>query len=209
MSSKKLTKSVKVLLPSVPESESDDDSVLEATKSSTGRLTQSLVSLGDTTASPKPAPLKAKPVKPVKEKKPFVMTEARKASVEKMRLARGANVESRRVAREAEKEKGDAEKALVQKLKAKKAEKTQREIAELEHLQAEISSDDAALVAPKRAKKPKKVVYYSSSSDSEQSEDDRPARKGKKQPVNIVINNAGGKPLPQSRVVPKVVGVFV
>ena len=121
-----------------------------------------------------------------------------------MRLAREANVESRRVARDAEKEKGDAEKALVQKLKAKKAKKTQKEIAELEHLQAEISSDEEF----KTPKKPKKVYY--SSSDSDHSEiEDRPRRKSKKQPVKIVINNAGGKPVPQGRVAPKVVGVFV
>ena len=49
-----------------PESSDSDDSVLE----------------------------KKKPT--LKEKKPYVMTEARKANMEKMRLARNANVEKRR-----------------------------------------------------------------------------------------------------------------
>lgn len=198
MSSKKNPVKVEVSTKAQPKAEefdssSDDDSVIEATKESKSAT----IPLLD---------------KPAKTRKPFVMTEARKASIEKMRAARGANVETRREAKDVEKAKVDAGRALLQKLKDKKKKKTQREIEELAHLQDEISSDEEeeeeenvpkpkAKAAPK--KKPAKVVCYSS---DDESEDDVPKPR-KKQPVNIVINN--GREPSQKRGAPKAIGLFV
>ena len=66
MKSSKLPKDTVAISTESPKSSDSDDSVLE----------------------------KKKPT--LKEKKPYVMTEARKANMEKMRLARNANVEKRR-----------------------------------------------------------------------------------------------------------------
>lgn len=125
--------------------------------------------------------------KTIKEKKPYVMTEARKQNMEKMRLARTLNLEKRRELRQVDEDKKNAEKSLADKMLEKKTKKTQKQTKAIKIIQAELSDTDSeeeeeveVVVKPKKKVAKKKTVKKVLVSDSE-SEDDRHT------PVNYIF----------------------
>lgn len=146
MKSSKLPKNTVEISNDSPESSDSDDSVLEKPKAS------------------------------LKEKKPYVMTEARKANMEKMRLARNVNVEKRRELKQIDDDKKNAEKSLADKMLEKKTKKTQKQTKAIKTIQEELSDEsdsesevEIVVKKPRKKviKKPKKIMVDDSESDDE------------------------------------------
>ena len=121
-----------------------------------------------------------------KEKKPYVLTPARKAQFEKARLVREDNIARKNAIRDEEAEKHELVKnELLRKKEIKSYKKKEREIKHLivSESETESSSEDAPVI--KKVKKPikklKKKVYVSSSeeSSSDESVEVRPKHKPK------------------------------
>jgi hypothetical protein len=138
-----------------PESSDSDDSVLEKTKAT------------------------------LKEKKPYIMTEARKANMEKMRLARNANVEKRRELKQVDDDKKNAEKSLADTMLEKKTKKTQKETKVIKTIQVELSeseseSESEVEIKEKIVKKPRKKAVERTKKivcDSDSESDEEPVQR--------------------------------
>jgi hypothetical protein len=127
--------------------------------------------------------------KPKKEKKPYVLTPARKAQFEKARQIRDENREQRKQDKDADiKIHDDIKNDLIRKKELKAIRKKTREIKSIVAKASEISSEDEIIIkTPKlKTKKPptykKKVVYESSSDESsdESSSEEEVIQKKKK-----------------------------
>ena len=124
-----------------------------------------------------------------KEKKPYVLTPARKAQFEKARLVREDNIARKNAIRDEEAEKHELVKnELLRKKEIKSNKKKEREIKHLivSESETESSSSEEAPVIIKKVKKPikktKKKVYVSCSEEesSDESVEVRPKHKPKK-----------------------------
>jgi hypothetical protein len=124
-----------------------------------------------------------------KEKKPYVLTPARKAQFEKARQIRDENREQRKQDKDADiKIHDDIKNDLIRKKELKAIRKKTREIKSIVAKASEISSEDEIIIkTPKlKTKKPptykKKVVYESSSDESsdESSSEEEVIQKKKK-----------------------------
>ena len=122
--------------------------------------------------------------KPTKEKKPYVLTPARKAQFEKARQIRDENREQRKQDKDADiKIHDDIKNDLIRKKELKAIRKKTREMKAIVDKSSEISSDEEIIIkTPKVIKKvPKKKVYESSSSESsDESSDEEVVQKKKK-----------------------------
>ena len=118
-----------------------------------------------------------------KERKPYIMTEARKANMEKMRLARNVNVEKRRELKQVDDDKKNAEKDLADKMLEKKTKKTQKQTKAIKTIQAELSeseSESEVEIKEKIVKKPKKKVVKRTKKlvcDSDSESDEEPVQR--------------------------------
>lgn len=128
-----------------------------------------------------------KPKSIAKEKKPYVLTPARKAQFEKARQIRDENREQRKQDKDADiKIHDDIKNDLIRKKELKAIRKKTREMKAIVDKSSEISSDEEIIIkTPKLKAKPptykKKVVYESSSSESsDESSDEEVVQKKKK-----------------------------
>jgi len=112
---------------------------------------------------------KKKPVKQkaVKEKKPYVLTPARKAQFEKARIKRAENIEIKKQIKSKETEEHELLKQdLIRKKELKTIRKKAREIKRIVQTVEESEESEPEVIVVKK-KKPKKKVVYESSSDEE------------------------------------------
>ena len=127
-------------------------------------------------------------LKPKKEKKPYVLTEARKAQFEKARIKRNENIQIRKIEKEeSTKEYLDKKKELQQK---KDETLKKKHTKELIQLQQELDKENAILgedeiideeiIVKRKPKQRKKIIYI----DSDDDEEDDSNKKNK-----IIINN--------------------
>jgi len=123
-----------------------------------------------------------------KEKKPYVLTPARKAQFEKARQIRDENREQRKQDKDANiKIHDDIKNDLIRKKELKAIRKKTREMKAIVDKSSEISSEDEIIIKTPitKAKKPptykKKVVYESSSEESsDESSEEEVVQKKKK-----------------------------
>jgi len=112
----------------------------------------------------KKKPAKEKVIKPPKEKKPYVLTPARKAQFEKARVKRAENIEIKKQIKSKENEEHELLKQdLIRKKELKTIRKKAREIKRIVQTVEESESEPEVVYK----KKPKKKVVYESSSDEE------------------------------------------
>lgn len=129
-----------------------------------------------------------KPKSIAKEKKPYVLTPARKAQFEKARQIRDENREQRKQDKDADiKIHDDIKNDLIRKKELKAIRKKTREMKAIVDKSSEISSDEEIIIKTPKTKPPKpptykkKVVYESSSSESsDESSDEEVVQKKKK-----------------------------
>jgi len=141
--------------------------------------------------------------KPSKEKKPYVLTPARKAQFEKARQIRDENREQRKQDKDADiKIHDDIMNDLIRKKELKAIRKKTREMKAIVDKSSEISSDEEIIIKTPKQKPPKpptykkKVVYESSSSESSDESSEEVVQKKKKHypPPSTPISK---KPQPQ------------
>ena len=103
-----------------------------------------------------------------KEKKPYVLTPARKAQFEKARQIRDENREQRKQDKDADiKIHDDIKNDLIRKKELKAIRKKTREMKSIVAKASEISSDEEIIIKKEKKKPlPKKKVYVSSSEES-------------------------------------------
>ena len=112
----------------------------------------------------KKKPTKEKVIKPPKEKKPYVLTPARKAQFEKARVKRAENIEIKKQIKSKENEEHELLKQdLIRKKELKTIRKKAREIKRIVQTVDESESEPEVVYK----KKPKKKIVYESSSDEE------------------------------------------
>ena len=102
------------------------------------------------------------PAKIEKTKKPYVMTEARKAAFEKARIARADNIARRKQVKE--KEVNELTKFKEEKIKKKTMKEKQKE-EQIAKLEESSSSEDEPIIVKKKKTKKKKVIYISEDDD--------------------------------------------
>ena len=102
------------------------------------------------------------PAKIEKTKKPYVMTEARKAAFEKARIARADNIARRKQVKE--KEVIELTKFKEEKIKKKTMKEKQKE-EQIAKLEESSSSEDEPIIVKKKKTKKKKVIYISEDDD--------------------------------------------
>lgn len=126
-----------------------------------------------------------------KIRKPYIMTEARKAAFEKARLTRSDNIARRQAVKE--KETNEIVKLKEDKINIKITKEKQKayEIAKLE----EESSDDEPIIVRKKKSSKKKVIYISDEEDDKRN--------------IIIVNKMDAKPVPVSTPKPKKVHLFL
>ena len=121
-----------------------------------------------------------------KEKKPYVLTPARKAQFEKARQIRDENREQRKQDKDADiKIHDDIKNDLIRKKELKAIRKKTREMKSIVAKASEISSDEEIIIKKEKKKPlPKKKVYVSSSEESsdESSEEEIVQKKKKHYP---------------------------
>ena len=109
-----------------------------------------------------------KTTKAIKEKKPYVLTDARKLQFDKARLVRQSNIESKKKIQEEKDEiYNNIKKDLERKKDKKNSKKKKNEIKKLIE-EVESSSDEEIVI--KKVKPPKKKIIYVESDDSEEEE---------------------------------------
>ena len=121
--------------------------------------------------------------KPNKEKKPYVLTPARKAQFEKARQIRDENREQRKQDKDADiKIHDDIKNDLIRKKELKAIRKKTREMKSIVDKASEISSEDEIIIKTSKKKVSKKKVYVSSSEESsdESSSEEEVVQKKKK-----------------------------
>ena len=102
------------------------------------------------------------PAKIEKTKKPYIMTEARKAAFEKARIARADNIARRKQVKE--KEVNELTKFKEEKIKKKTMKEKQKE-EQIAKLEESSSSEDEPIIVKKKKTKKKKVIYISEDDD--------------------------------------------
>ena len=108
-----------------------------------------------------------KPTKPVKEKKPYVLTPARKAQFEKARIIRDENrAKNKQIKEEANKKHEELKNDIIRKKELKTIRKKTREIKAL--VETGNSSSEEEQVIIKTKPKKKKIVYVNESSSDEE-----------------------------------------
>lgn len=125
--------------------------------------------------------------KSTKEKKPYVLTPARKAQFEKARQIRDENREQRKQDKDADiKIHDDIKNDLIRKKELKAIRKKTREMKAIVDKSSEISSEDEIIIKTPKTKPPKpptykkKVVYESSSEESSDESSEEVVQKKKK-----------------------------
>lgn len=104
-------------------------------------------------------------IKPTKEKKPYVLTDARKAQFEKARAKRMENVEQKKKEQdEKNKEYNEKKQLLEQKKDAKMKLKQAKELKKLEE---EVEDIEEVIIKKSKPKK-KRIVYVEDSSSEEE-----------------------------------------
>ena len=122
--------------------------------------------------------------KKTKPKKPYVLTEARKAQFDKARLVRQSNIESKKKIQEEKDEIYNNIKKDLEKKKDKKNVKKQK--SQIKKLIEEVESDSDEEIIIKKVKAPKKKIIYVESDESEDGEIiEKPKRKEK--PKDVVV----------------------
>ena len=117
-------------------------------------------------------------------KKPYVLTEARKAQFDKARLVRQSNIESKKKIQDEKDEIYNNLKADLLKKKDKKNVKKQK--SQIKKLIEEVESDSDEEIIIKKVKAPKKKIIYVESDESEDEEIiEKPKRKDK--PKDVVV----------------------
>jgi hypothetical protein len=129
--------------------------------------------------------------KPIKEKKPFVMTEKRIEAFKKAREIRADNIKLNNQLKEKEIERVKYLKQQVKDKKEKKIKKIERQI---QYMSSDSEESKVSVVKSKSKPKPKKkreIVYQEDSSSS----DDEPTPRQKKDNKKnvIIINNTPSK----------------
>ena len=131
-------------------------------------------------------PQKLKLEKSPKEKKEYVLTDARKAQFDKARIKRQENIDLKKKTKELENEEYNKVKnELLYKKDEKDKKRQARELLKLKREVEETSSEEEEIVKPKAKpkpkpkSKPKKVEYKSESeiSDLTESEDEIPIKR--------------------------------
>ena len=119
-----------------------------------------------------------------KEKKPYVLTPARKAQFEKARQIRDENREQRKQDKDADiKIHDDIKNDLIRKKELKAIRKKTREMKAIVDKSSEISSEDEIIIKKEKKKPPKpqkKKVYESSSEESSDESSEEAVQKKKK-----------------------------
>lgn len=106
--------------------------------------------------------------KPKKERKEYILTEARKAQIDKAREIKMRNAEMRRKEQEEKKRDYLLEKEKLNKIKEEKLKKKQdMEIRRLKKEVEELSEPEEEIIVKKKSKPKKKVVYVEESSEEE------------------------------------------
>ena len=123
--------------------------------------------------------MKGKKEKEVKEKKPFVMTDARKQAFEKAKATRDENIKINKEIKEKEKEELVLLKQMAKNTKLKKLSKLKKVIEQ--HVTSEDEEEEEIIYKKKKPSKKKKVVYISDSDE----EYEKPDKK------NVIIINNG------------------
>jgi hypothetical protein len=122
-----------------------------------------------------------------KEKKPYVLTDARKAQFEKARQVRQANIEAKKKEQEEKDALFEQIKRDLEKKKDKKHAKQQK--SQIKKLIEEVESDSDEEIVVKKVKAPKKKIIYVESDPSEDEEDiiekKKPVRREQKPIVEI------------------------
>ena len=174
------------------EDDSDSDSLMEKPKPSQKKV------LGSTGK--------------VKEKKPFVMTEARKKAFENARAIRMEMADQRRIVKEKEKDEHNKIKKILKDKKELKLKKKQ----ELEIKVLETSSEEEEEQPPpppkKKRNKPKTPPPPESDSETESEEEEpKPKQKSKSKKNVIIINNTIPKQeeKPIIKIKPRPIGLFI
>ena len=119
-----------------------------------------------------------------KDKKPYVLTDARKAQFDKARLVRQSNIETKKKIQEEKDEIYNNIKKDLEKKKDKKNVKKQK--SQIKKLIEEVESDSDEEIIIKKVKAPKKKIIYVESDESEDEEIiEKPKRKEK--PKDVVV----------------------
>jgi hypothetical protein len=120
------------------------------------------------------------------QRKPYVMTEARKEAFEKAKLKRAENLKIKQELKAKELEHLNKLKEMAKSKKIKKIEKLESEIKNISD--SDDTKEEIIIAKKKRAKKPRKQVVYVS--DSDENEGDK---------KNVIIINNGSKDLSQTQ----------
>lgn len=147
-----MTKSTKTKLPKNMEAKEDDLPVLNDTTTDTTSETSSSSSEDNA----------IKKTKIEKVRKPYVLTEARKAAFEKARIARAENITRRKLVKE--KETNEIVKFKEEKIK-KKTMKEKLKEEQIAKLAESSSSEDEPIIVKKKKSKKKKIIYISDEED--------------------------------------------
>ena len=100
-----------------------------------------------------------------KDRKPYVLTDARKAQFDKARLVRQSNIENKKKIQEEKDEIYNNIKKDLEKKKDKKNVKKQK--SQIKKLIEEVESDSDEEIIIKKVKAPKKKIIYVESDESE------------------------------------------
>ena len=135
--------------------------------------------------------------KKTKPKKPYVLTEARKAQFDKARLVRQSNIESKKKIQEEKDEIYNNIKADLLKKKDKKNVKKQK--SQIKKLIEEVESDSDEEIIIKKVKAPKKKIIYVESDESE----DGPYSRARRDSEREIIEKPKRKDKPKDVIVEK------
>jgi hypothetical protein len=108
------------------------------------------------------------PIKPVKEKKPYVLTEARKKAFENARLKRQANIDLRKAQQKQLQDEQEAIKnAIIEKRNRNLIKKNKKEIKKIIQSEDLLSSSSDEEIIIKKKHPGRKVLYVRDDSDDE------------------------------------------
>ena len=130
-------------------------------------------------------------------KKPYVLTDARKAQFDKARLVRQSNIETKKKIQEEKDEIYNNIKADLLKKKDKKNVKKQK--SQIKKLIEEVESDSDEEIIIKKVKAPKKKIIYVESDESE----DGPYSRARRDSEREIIEKPKRKDKPKDVIVEK------
>ena len=149
----------------------------------------------------------------VKEKKPFVMTEARKKAFENARAIRMEMADQRRIVKEKEKVEHNKIKKILKDKKELKLKKKQKLGMKVLETSSEEEEEQPPPPPPKKKRnKPKTPPPPESDSETESEEEEpKPKQKSKSKKNVIIINNTIPKQeeKPIIKIKPRPIGLFI